>query len=148
MAERFVDTCWNEDLDSGQQESLPIELLQDRGGVELAKCMLQRSANNEDDNYQPPQGTPPWCKCGKCRHMENTVERLCCKMWPCTTTTDVFHDACLNRNVLSVCIIDRSDFYGDEVEFTPANYRKAAYRQYILYSHGYLGRGNRDWTSA
>ena len=50
-------------LDGNQKEALLIELLQDRGGVELARCMMQRSDN--DDNYQPPQGTPAWCKCGK-----------------------------------------------------------------------------------
>ena len=108
--------------------------------------MMQRSA--DDDNYQPPQGIPEWCKCGKCRSMENPVEHVCCKMRPCTTTTDVFHDICLNRHVLSVCIIDRADFFGDDVEFSPANYRKAAYRQYIMYSHGYLGRGNRKVAPA
>ena len=42
-----------------------------------------------------------------------------------------------------MCIIDRIDFFGDEVEFTPANYKKAVYRQYTMYSHGYLGRRNR-----
>ena len=128
-------------LGNAQQEQLLVELLQDRGGVELAKCLLQRSTNG--DESQPPQGALPWCKCGKCRHMDNVVERLCCKMRPCITTTDAFHDTCLNRNVLSVCILDRSDFYGDVVDFSPASFRKAAYRQYIMFSHGYLGRGNR-----
>ena len=45
-------------LDGDQQQSLLIELLQDRGGVELARCMMQRRDNNDD--YQPPQGTPEW----------------------------------------------------------------------------------------
>ena len=62
--------------------------------------------------------------------------------------SDVFHDTCLNRNVLTVCVIDRANFFGDDVEFTPANYWKGAYRQYILYSHGYLGRGNRKVAPA
>ena len=50
-------------LDSNQQEALLIELLQDWGGVELARCMMQRSA--DDDNYQPPQGTPGGVGVGK-----------------------------------------------------------------------------------
>ena len=102
--------------------------------------MLQR--NSDGDNYQLPQGIPDWCKCGRCRQMDNPVERVCCKTRPCITTTDAFHDTCLNRNVLSVCILDRNDFYGDDKGFTPNNYRKAGYRQCILYSHGFLGRGN------
>ena len=128
-------------LDSGQQEALLIELLKERSGVDLARCLLQRS-ENDDGGYQPPQGTPEWCKCGRCRPMENPVERLCCKMRPCISTTEAFNDVCLSRSVLSVCILDRSDFFGDLVEFSPSNYRKAAYRQYIMYSHGYLRRGN------
>ena len=69
--------------------------------------------------------------------------RVCCKLRPCTTTTDAFYDISLNLHVLSVCIINHCDYFGEDTEFTPSNYRKAAYRQYILYNHGYLGRGNR-----
>ena len=35
-------------LDSDQQQSLLIELLQDQGGVELARCMMQRRDKNDD----------------------------------------------------------------------------------------------------
>ena len=75
--------------------------------------------------------------------MENPVERACCKSRPCISATDAFHDTCLNRNVLIVAILDSIDFYNDDNKMSPSNYRKAAYRQYILYCHGYLGRGNR-----
>ena len=132
-------------LSSEQQQNLLVQLLQDRGGVELAKALLQRHEAEEQDNFQPPlsQGRLDWCRCGKCRHMDNPMERLCCKNPTCTTTTDVFYEICLNRHVLSVCIINRSDFFGDDPEFSPSNYRKAAYRQYIMYQHGYLGRAVR-----
>lgn len=56
------------------EESLLIELLQDRGGVQLARSMLQRSSDS--DNYQPPQGTPEWCECGRCRQMDNPIEQV------------------------------------------------------------------------
>jgi len=114
----------------------------------LAKCILQGNTNNSndddnggngDDNDSPPQEIPPRCNCGKCRHMEKTDECVCCKMRPCTTTTEVFHDTYLNRNVLAVGNINRSDYMGDEIEFSPSNYRKAAYRQCIMLHHG---RGN------
>jgi len=71
---------------------------------------------------------------------------VCCKMRPFTTTTEVFHDTCLNRNVLSVGIINRSDYMGDEIEFSPSNYRKAAYQQCIMLHNvasWILGGGNR-----
>ena len=92
---------------------------------------------------QPTQGPEEWCTCGKCRHMENPVERVGCKMRPCITTTYMFHNIALNRNVLAVGILSASDFYGNPVEFAPSNFRKSAYRQYIIFSHGYSGRGNR-----
>ena len=139
-------------LTSEQQKDLLVKLLDDRGGVELAKCLLQRNDSSSTpgsppslNSQRPPpsQGAPDWCKCGKCRQMDNPVERVCCRNSPCATTSDLFYDICLNRHVLSVDIINRSDFFGEDPEFTPANYRKVAYRHYIMYQHGYLGRANR-----
>ena len=75
--------------------------------------------------------------------MKNPVERVCCKIPTCVTTTEAFHDVVLNRNVLVVCIIDRSNYMSEDVSYEPSNFRKAAYRQYTQYSYGYLGRGNR-----
>lgn len=120
-----------------------VELLQDRSGVELARCLLQRNDNDDEQPPQEPQGPLEWCTCGKCRHMPNPVERVCCKMRPCITTTDMFHDVALNRNVLAVRILNTSDFFGSLVEFKPSNFRQIAYRQYIIFNHGYLGRQNR-----
>ena len=91
----------------------------------MARCMLQRSTDNTcdddggsngDNNGRPPQEISPWCKCSKCRHMEKAEERVCCKNRPCTTTTEVFHDICLNRNVLAVSILNRNDYMGDDIE--------------------------------
>ena len=70
--------------------------------------------------------------------MDNLVEQVCCKMRLCVTTTETFQDVVLNRHVLSVCIIDCGDYMGEDPTYTPASYRKAAYRQYILYSTYYM----------
>ena len=94
-------------------------------------------------SMEDANSTPPWCKCGLCREMENPVERICCIRRPWVTLSGVFHVTVLNRSVLTVCILDRSDLFADAPIYTPASYRKAAYRQFILYEHGYLGRGNR-----
>jgi len=59
--------------------------------------------------------------------------------------SDLFYNICLNWHVLAVCIINRSDYFGDDPEFNPSNYRKAAHRQYIMYQHGYFGSGNRSY---
>ena len=54
-----------------------------------------------------------------------------------------FDSVVLNRDVLSVAIEARSDVFADDPEYTPASYRKAAYRQFVLWQHGHLGRSNR-----
>ena len=74
-------------LTSQQQEQLLVELLQDHGGVELARAMLQRAHHNSEVPDEPQQTSTlgqqqnlEWCKCGGCCHMDNPVERVCCKM--------------------------------------------------------------------
>ena len=75
--------------------------------------------------------------------MQTNGELCCCKMHPCITTSYVFHDTYLNRNVLTVCVIN---FFGDDVECLLQLI--STYRQYILYIYGYLGRGNCKVASA
>ena len=48
----------------------------------------------------------------------------------------------LDVNVLTIAIHWRCDDDGDEPLFTPAEYRRAAYRQYFIWQHAYLGRGH------
>ena len=51
--------------------------------------------------------------------MDNPAEYVCCRNTPCVTT-----DICLNCHVLSVDIINHSDFFGEDPEFTPINYTR------------------------
>ena len=46
-------------------------------------------------------------------------------------------------HTVSIAIVSRSDVYADDPECSPASYRKASYRQWIMWQHGYLGRSNR-----
>ena len=68
---------------------------------------------------------------------------LCCRKRPCVTTQEFFESAVLDMNVLSIAIVNRSDVYADDPDYSPSSYRKAAYRQWILWNYGYLGRGQR-----
>ena len=56
---------------------------------------------------------------------------------------EFFDTSVLDINVLTIAIHRRCDDYRDESLFTPAEYHKAAYRQYIIWQYTYLGRGNR-----
>lgn len=83
---------------------------------------------------EPPgnNNTPPWCKCGRCRAMPTPAENVCCKSRPCITTTDMFDTIVLNRDVLAVAIVHRTDVYSDDIWYDPSDYRKAGYRQWTM----------------
>ena len=70
-------------------------------------------------------------------------ENVCCEQRPCITTTGFFESVVLDSNVLLVAIVNRCDTFADDPDYSPQSYRKAAYRQWVMWQHGYLGRANR-----
>ena len=71
------------------------------------------------------------------------VENLCCRQRPCVTTSDSFEAAVLDNHIFSIAIVSRSDTFADNPDYSPASYRKAVYRQWVMWQHGYLGWANR-----
>ena len=88
----------------------------------------------------------PWCICRRCRHMPLEVEKVCYRQRICITREEFFQSAVLDMGVLSIAIVNHSDVFADDPEYTSSSYRKAAYRQWILWQHGYFGRANRRVT--
>ena len=116
--------------------------------------------NGEQDNTEEssapeagPQLPPPawrssdpvsaWCKCGNCRNMSQEIENVCCKKRKCVTDLPRFRKVCLDADVLELCIKNRPDIRNDRQDNSTRSFRKAAYRQYTLDVHGYLGKGKR-----
>ena len=95
-----------------------------------------------------------WCECGKCVASATIREKVCCKKpvvfdtdvfesKVCITETDAFLNVCLNRFVLQAAIGNWNDLTHDNRNLGNKNYRFIAYRQYISWSYGYLGRRKR-----
>lgn len=141
-----MSPCCNQEFVS----TLPLQDLQklvtaaycNEGGLELARALL---CDPPQDFPRDPGGNDslPWCICHKCLAMDTSEENVCCRKTPCVTEMGWFDSVVLNRDVLSLAIEARSDIYADTPVYTPASYRKAAYHQYILWQHGYMGRNNR-----
>ena len=67
------------------------------------------------DDIPPNQGNNlTWCICGRCRNMDHPNELV------------------LQRDVLSIVIVHRSDTFGDDPEYTIRSYWKAAYCQEFM----------------
>ena len=59
------------------------------------------------------------------------------------TSYELFQNLCIDRHVLELAIRARCDIRVEPLDFSMSSFRKAAYRQFILWEHGYLGKGNR-----
>lgn len=75
--------------------------------------------------------------------MDTDEENVCCKRSSCITKYRHFYSLCLDQQVLTIAIHQRADIRADPITYSPESYRKAAYRQYILWVYKKLGRGNR-----
>ncbi|XP_061170877.1 uncharacterized protein LOC133180348 [Saccostrea echinata] len=103
-------------------------------------------AHPRPDPPPPLPGVPSWCTCSRCREMPTQVERVCCGRSPeqCTTLLPDFHVLCLDEAVLALARLYREDVLAlpTDEDYNRAN-RQSAYRQYILWTYGKLGTGNR-----
>lgn len=121
-----------------------LELLSNgRGSLDYAKNLLQGSSSDPNPEVPPNTGQPEWCICGVCRPMTTLEENKCCRKRVCVTSYELFQNICIDREVLTVAIRARCDIRVEEPDYASNSFRKAAYRQYILWRFGKLGRGNR-----
>ena len=132
-----------ENLTTEQCHHITYQVFSNRGGIELVQLFL---VDDTQEQQQPPYNNPrglSWCICRKCQAMPLSVENVCCQQVPCITTTELFNNNVLNIDVLSIAIVSGSDVLASTPDYTPAGYRKAAYRQWTMWQHGYLKSDNR-----
>ena len=96
-------------------------------------------------NPPPDNNLPEWCKCGHCVVMPTQEENKCCTrvVRHCISITPLFQQLVLDANVLDIAMRYREDVLVLNNVRNNENFRHAAYRQYVLWQHGHLGRGNR-----
>ena len=86
----------------------------------------------------------PFCVCGYCREMPSDKERVCCKQRRlCRSRTLAFQNICLDSDNLATAIRSLADTYVFTPTYDNRAMRHAAYRQYIMWIHGHLGKGHR-----
>ena len=126
---------------------LAIELLQRQPAAFADIVNWEVAAEDEEPppNLDPPQDDPNWCNCGRCLPMPTQEEKRCCTRMvrPCTSTTPLFQQIVLDANVLDIAMHYREDMLVLGNVRNNENFRHAAYRQYVLWQHGLLGRGSR-----
>lgn len=77
--------------------------------------------------------------------MPTQEENKCCARVPhqCITTTPLFPVLILDGNVLDIAMRYREDMMALNNTRNNESFRHAAYRQFVLWQHGRLGKGNR-----
>ncbi|XP_055003828.1 P2X purinoceptor 7 [Boleophthalmus pectinirostris] len=108
--------------------------------------LLDTDPNPEDP---PPLQTLSRCVCGKCRDMPTLIERKCCGKPPqhCISLMPHMDLFILEDGVLRLARRIWNDLRAEEdsQELGESNreFRFAAYRQFVVWRYGILGRGNR-----
>ena len=130
------------DLPPAAMQELIIELAAiGAGSLGYVKDLIFGTKNPEEPIVC--ETSEPWCKCGCCVPMTNEEDRKCCGRRICVTSYYMFKKICLDRDVLKMQILARSDMRAEPIEFYTNSHRKAVYRQYALWKYVKLGLGNR-----
>ena len=85
---------------------------------------------------------PEWCKCSCRRTMPQDMENKCCGRRNCVANK-ALRKLCLDAEYLLLCTKNTADIRNDRQDSSSHTFHKAAYRNYILDTHGYLGKRKR-----
>ncbi|XP_074544533.1 P2X purinoceptor 7 [Halichoeres trimaculatus] len=120
----------------------------------------ETDSESDTDKAQPRSSQSPteWCTCGECRAMPTEVENVCCKELNavqnrcrelpeeprCMTLHPGLEPVCLNiyslQNALNIYQADHGPL---EAKGRSVRARYLAYRSFVSWCWGYLGKDNR-----
>ena len=116
-----------------------------RGSLDYANNLIAGDTGHPGPEGPPESELPEWCLCGVCRPMPTPEENKCCAKCICVTSYELFQNICIDREVLTVAIQTvraRCDIRVEpEPDYTSYSFRKAAYRQFILWQFWYTESG-------
>jgi hypothetical protein len=96
-----------------------------------------------------PTSILPWCVCGHCKLMIRQRMNLCCGHQRCLTTTPTFYNVCARADVIEIAnILNWAHQFNDVPSYENNIFRNQAYRNFVLWQWGKLGRGNRRVVSS
>ena len=128
-SQEFISTMTND-----QKDKVLLELLSNgKGSLDYAKNIVEFGGISPEI----PDLRPPWCKCGVCQTMPTNEENKCCGKIRCLTSYATFRNICIDREVLIMAIRSRLT-----LGLRTNGFRKAAYRQFIIWRYKKLGKGN------
>lgn len=87
----------------------------------------------------------PWCICGHCVDDDRMkdIERKCCRQKRCITRTDRCQWMVIDSDNVGTAARSHSDVTARRPNLDNRNLRHTAYRQYLMWQFGNLGKGNR-----
>lgn len=102
------------------------------------------SARSETQTASQCMPVASFCICGNCYEMPTDKERVCCKQRQlCRSQSQVFKNICIDSDNVATVIRSLADTYVFTPTYDNRAMRHAAYRQYIMWQHGHLGKGHR-----
>ncbi|XP_060067234.1 uncharacterized protein LOC132547493 [Ylistrum balloti] len=134
-----------------QQEILGMSLEQTRSALlkmlEDDPFHVEAYINPDHAPYHRVQiDTPPiWCSCTQCVEMQNSQMQMCCSQTPCISFHPIFRSVCLRPDHLLMGLLDiglPSESFAEMGSFSNAQYRRQAYRCFILWQWNNLGKGD------
>ena len=124
-------------MTESQKDNILLELLS-TGEASLDYAKNVANFGGMEPTY--PAAKLQWCTC---RSMPTPEENKCGGKINCVTSYITFQNVCTDRDVLVMAIRGRCDIRAEDPDYSTNSFRKAAYRQYILWRYKKLGRGNR-----
>ncbi len=85
-----------------------------------------------------------YCVCGFCRddmREKHPSKKFCCGEIPCVTTSSHFRAFCLNSSVIQSSMPQYAFYHAErEVEYKSSKFRNTAFRHFVLWKFGKLGK--------